>query len=73
MSDYNGIPQYEEDMDGNLWLSKFLSDLNTPMPDTEHSEEESTKPDPKDTKIYCEKIEKNLRRQKIRRLMLRKL
>ena len=35
MSDYNGIPQYEEDMDGNLWLSKFLSDLNTPISDIE--------------------------------------
>ena len=72
MSDYNGIPQYEEDMDGNLWLSKFLSDLNTPMPDTEHSEEESTKPDPNDTKIYCEKIDKKPKKTKTKKVDAKK-
>ena len=39
------MPQYEEDSDGELWLSNFLSNLNSSTPDTKLKECESKKPD----------------------------
>ena len=44
MSDWSGIPKYEENSDGDLWLSNFLSSFNTSTPATEHKEIESKKP-----------------------------
>ena len=72
MSNYNEIPKYEEDMDGNLWLSKFLSDLNTPISDIEHSEEESIQPEPKDAKIYCEKVVKKPKKIRTKKVDVKK-
>ena len=58
MSDWNGIPQYEENSDGDLWLSNFLSSLNTSTPATEHKEIESQKPNTANKKIECTSIAK---------------
>ena len=51
MSSRNYIPQYEEDSDGELWLSNFLSNLNSTTPATSLKERESKKPDTEIVKI----------------------
>ena len=51
MSSWNYIPQYEEDSDGELWLSNFLSNLNSSTPGTNLKERESKKPDTEIMKI----------------------
>ena len=40
MSDWSTIPQYEENSDGDLWLSSFLSNFNASTPATEPKESE---------------------------------
>ena len=40
MSDWSTIPQYEENSDGDLWLSSFLSKFNASTPATEPKESE---------------------------------
>ena len=45
MSDGSTIPQYEENSDGDLWLSNFLSNFNTSTPATEPKESEHKTPD----------------------------
>ena len=61
MSDWSGIPKYEENPDGDLWLSNFLSTFNTSTPATELKEIESKKPNAAN-KILSVKTLKNLRR-----------
>ncbi len=51
MSSRSYIPQYEEDSDGELWLSNFLSNLNSTTPATSLKERESKKPDTENMKI----------------------
>ena len=51
MSSWNYVPQYEEDSDGDLWLSNLLSNLNSSTPDTKLKECESKKPDTEIMKI----------------------
>ena len=51
MSSWNYVPQYEEDSDGDLWLTNFLSNLNSSTPDKELKECESKKTDTEITKI----------------------
>ena len=51
MSSWNYVPQYEEDSDGDLWLTNFLSNLNSSTPDKELKECESKKSDAEITKI----------------------
>ena len=58
MSDWSGIPKYEENSDGDLWLSNFLSTFNTSTPATELKEIESKKPNAENKKIECTNIEK---------------
>ena len=58
MSDWSGIPKYEENSDGDLWLSNFLETLNTSTPATELKEVESKKPNAANKKIECKNIEK---------------
>jgi hypothetical protein len=53
MSDWSSIPQYEENSDGDLWLSNFLSNFIPSAPATELKESESTKPDTETTKTEC--------------------
>ena len=40
MTDWSTIPQYEENSDGDLWLSSFLSNFNASTPATEPKESE---------------------------------
>ena len=58
MSDWSGIPKYEENSDGDLWLSNFLSTFNTSTPATEHKEIESKKPKAANKTIECTNVEK---------------
>ena len=58
MSDWSGIPKYEENSDGDLWLSNFLSTFNTSTPATELKEIGSKKPNAENKKIECTNIEK---------------
>ena len=51
MSSWNYVPQYEEDSDGDLWLSNFLSNLNPSTTDKELKECESKKTDTEIAKI----------------------
>ena len=51
MSSWNYVPQYEEDSDGDLWLTNFLSNLNSSTPDKEPKECESKKTDTEIGKI----------------------
>ena len=51
MSSWNYVPQYEEDSDGDLWLTNFLSNLNSSTPDKELKECESKKTDTEIAKI----------------------
>ena len=51
MSSWNYVPQYEEDSDGDLWLTNFLSNLNPSTPNKEPKECESKKTDTEIGKI----------------------
>ena len=53
MSDWNNIPQYEENSNGDLWLANFLSNLNSSTPGTKLKESKSKKPDTEIMKIGC--------------------
>ena len=57
MSNWTTIPQYEEDSDGELWIDKYLSNLNSSTSATKLKETESKKSDTEIMKKGCASAE----------------